>query len=212
MLAAEFKREPACKSEPAYQPAKNRTRRFDRVTISTVWGDPLHPHTWSGAPYNIASALRRQGVEVDGFCPSVGRARRLLFAAEHLLRGKGRLASQEQIARGATFRRNSALQVAEYAAQTGARTFLHMGSFDLPPVDLLRSVKHYLYCDQTWLQSLLYRPDGPLLTASALAEYESVERESFARMEHIFTFGEYVRDSIMNHYGDPSSKVTAVGS
>jgi glycosyltransferase involved in cell wall biosynthesis len=206
MLAAEFKREPAC------QPGEARERRFDRVTISAVWGDPMHPRTWSGAPHNLAMALRRRGIQVEGFQPSIRRAQRLLFAAGHLVGGNGWLASQEQISRGTASRKRRALQVAELAARTGARNFLHMGTFDLPPCDLLRSVKHYLYCDQTWFQSLQYRADGSLMTARALAEYEQLERESFRRMEHIFTFGAYVRDSIVGHYGIPPSKVTAVGS
>jgi len=206
MLATEFKHEPVC------QPPKARQRRFDRLTISTVWGDPLHPRTWSGAPYNIATALRRLGVEVEGFSPRIGRGERLLFAAQHLLGRKGWLASQEQLRRGAPARQRCAMQLAEFAAETGARNFLHMGTFDLPPRDLLRSVKHYLYCDQTWLQSLRYRVDQPLMTSRAVAEYERLERESFMRMEHIFTFGAYVRDSIVGHYGVPASKVSAIGS
>jgi glycosyltransferase involved in cell wall biosynthesis len=50
------------------------------------------------------------------------------------------------------------------------------------------------------------------MTTRAIAEYERLERESFDRMEHIFTFGAYVRDSIIDHYDISPSKVTAVGS
>lgn len=206
MLAAEFKREPVC------QPTEARARRFDHLTISTVWGDPLHPRTWSGAPYNIATALRRQGVEVEGFHPQVGRSERILFAMHHLIGGKGWLASQEQLRRGGAWRKHCAFQLAEFAAETGARNFLHMGTLDLPPLDLLHSVKHYLYCDQTWLQSMNYRTDRASMTGRAIEEYERLEHESLSRMEHVFTFGRYVRDGIVNHYGISPSKVTAVGS
>jgi glycosyltransferase involved in cell wall biosynthesis len=206
MLATEFRREPVC------QPPKARARRFDRLTISTVWGDPLHPRTWSGAPYNIATSLRRHGVDVEGFYSQIGRVDRARFAAQHLLGGKGWLVSQEQLSRGAASRKRRALQLAQFAAETGARNFLHMGTLDLPPCDLLHSVKHYLYCDQTWLQSLRYRIDHHSMTPRAIEEYERLERDSFMRMEHIFTFGAYVRDNIIQHYGISPSKVTAVGS
>src|ERR1051326_6772999 len=99
MLATEFKHEPVC------QPAKSRSRRFERLTISTVWGDPLHPRTWSGAPHNIATALRRQGVEVEGFHPYVRRGEKALFAMQHLVGGKVWLVSQEQLRRGRAWRR-----------------------------------------------------------------------------------------------------------
>ena len=106
MLATEFKHEPVC------QPPKARQRRFGRLTISTVWGDPLHPRTWSGAPYNIATALRRLGVEVEGFSPRIGRGGRLLFAAQHLLD-----CPNEQL-RAAGLSHNKSLALRDLAAKT----------------------------------------------------------------------------------------------
>ncbi|MGE0652144.1 MAG: glycosyltransferase family 4 protein, partial [Alphaproteobacteria bacterium] len=44
------------------------------------------------------------------------------------------------------------------------------------------------------------------------AAFDHLERASFAACEHIFTFGEYVRDDIVGHYGIPADRVTAVGS
>ena len=37
-------------------------RRFDHVLMTSVFGEPLQPRTWSGAPYNLAGALKRRGV------------------------------------------------------------------------------------------------------------------------------------------------------
>jgi len=104
------------------------------------------------------------------------------------------------------------MQVAEMAARTGARHILHVGTFDLPPCDLLKSVKHYLYCDQTWWLSLKHRTDHESMTERARDTYEMLEQESFERVEHIFTFGRYVRDDIVEHYGVPASRVTFAGS
>jgi len=186
------------------------SRRFDRVTISCVWGNPLDPKTWSGAPYRLAMALRRQGVEVDGFYPHMEGWAKYLFAASHLAGGFGGLAN-EQIRRGKLAREHHSLKVAEMAARTGARNILHIGTFALPPSDLLRSVRHFIYCDQTWWLSLQHRPDNRT-TERACDQYEELERQSFDCAEHIFTFGRYVRDDIVGHYGVPASRVSVVGS
>ncbi len=40
----------------------------------------------------------------------------------------------------------------------------------------------------------------------------SAERESLSGLAHVFTFGAYVRDNLIAHYGLPADRVTAVGS
>lgn len=204
MLATELAR---AQSEPV---PGARPRRFERLTISCVWGDPLIPTTWSGAPYRLAMALRRQGIEVEGFYPRMDRAAKYFLTASHLAGGFGRLVN-EQIRRGKAARQHHSLQVAEMAASTGARNILHIGTFALPPSDLLKSVRHYIYCDQTWWLSLQHRPNNSV-TERASDHYEELEHESFEHAEHIFTFGEYVRDDIISHYGVAASRVTVAGS
>jgi glycosyltransferase involved in cell wall biosynthesis len=134
------------------------------------------------------------------------------FAAQHMIDGHGQLVTNEQIRRGAPARRHHATQVAVMAARTGARHILHFGTFDLPPCDLLKSVKHYIYCDQTWWLSLRHRTDVLAMTGDACEAYEELERAAFHAVEHIFTFGSYVRDDIVDHYGVPASRVTVAGS
>ncbi|HEX7008046.1 MAG TPA: glycosyltransferase family 4 protein, partial [Alphaproteobacteria bacterium] len=46
----------------------------------------------------------------------------------------------------------------------------------------------------------------------AHARYDALEAEAYGQMTHIFTFGEYVRRNLIEHYGVPESRVTAVGS
>jgi glycosyltransferase involved in cell wall biosynthesis len=192
--------------------ADARLRRFDKVVLSSVWGDPLEPRTWSGAPFRLGRALKEHGVEVSGFQPTMSRLATLGFAARHMVDRHGQLVTNEQIRRGAPARRHHAMQVATMAARSGARHILHFGTFDLPPCDLLKSVKHYIYCDQTWWLSLRYRTDILAMTEDACEAYEELERAAFRSAEHIFTFGDYVRDDIVDHYGIPASRVTVVGS
>ncbi|HYC64922.1 MAG TPA: glycosyltransferase family 4 protein, partial [Reyranellaceae bacterium] len=75
-----------------------------------------------------------------------------------------------------------------------------------------RGVRHYLYCDHTWELSRRHHPLAAGYSASALAAYERSERQAFASLTHIFTFGAYVRDNLIGHYGIDPARVTAVGS
>ena len=45
-----------------------------------------------------------------------------------------------------------------------------------------------------------------------MAAFEQAERESLRGLSHVFTFGAYVRDNLIAHYGLPAERVTAVGS
>lgn len=191
---------------------RGRTLRFERVGLTSAFGNPQSPSTWSGAPFRLASALARRGVSVQGFQPRLGRIKRLVFAADRIASGFGWMSTSEQLLRGARTRNHYANQIAMFAARHGIRDILHTGTLDMPAFDLLRGVRHYLYCDHTWSLSLRFRLDAARLNEKALLEYERLERESFTGLEHIFTFGAYVRDEIIRHYGVPADRVTAVGS
>ena len=193
-------------------PPPPRQLRFERVAISCVFGDPADPRTWSGAPYNLAAALRRFGVEVETIHPAIGRARRLAYTARWLLDGFGRLSTTEQVLRAAPARDHTAIKVAEATAQLGVRHVIHTGTLDLPAFDLLPDIQHYLYCDQSWNLSLRHRLDAAHYTSRALAEYDRLERESLASVAHVFTFSGRTRDDIVEHYGLPADRVTVVGS
>jgi glycosyltransferase involved in cell wall biosynthesis len=183
------------------------------VAITSAFGNPLDPHTWSAAPYNLARALHRQGVAVEGLTPDhkypVNQG---LLALHHLLRGYGLPRSGEQLRRSPWARRRAAKHVTEAALRSGCRNVLHTGTLDMPTAHIDNGLRHYLYCDQTWALSMLHRPDRDRYGERARREYESLERDSLAAAHHIFTFGRYVRDNIVSHYGIDPGKVTVVGS
>jgi glycosyltransferase involved in cell wall biosynthesis len=104
-----------------------------------------------------------------------------------------------------------ARQVAEQAAALGARRILHFGTFDLPATDI-DHVEHYLYCDHTWALSRLHHVHTDRYTANALRAFEEAERLSLQGLAHVFTFGAYVRDNLIAHYGLRPDQVSAVGS
>jgi glycosyltransferase involved in cell wall biosynthesis len=186
--------------------------RFDRVAITCVFGDPRDLRSWSGAPANLANALERLGVSVEGIRPRMSRLAKLGVAACDMAAGLGRPLSSEQVLRGMRSRRKLAAQVAETASRLGTRHVLHTGTFDLPAPDLASGVKHYLYCDHSWALSKDLHVHASRYSERALAAFEQAERESLRGLSHVFTFGAYVRDNLIAHYGVPADRVTAVGS
>jgi len=187
-------------------------RRFERVAITCVFGDPRDMKSWSGAPANLAKELERLGVTVDSIRPGMGRLEKLGVAACDMMAGLGRPLSTEQVLRGLRSRRRLAAQVAEQAKQIGARHVLHTGTFDLPARDLAAGVRHYLYCDHSWALTRTHHIDSCRYNERTMTAFEQAEREALDGLSHVFTFGTYVRDNLIAHYGLPPEKVTAVGS
>lgn len=187
-------------------------RPFDRIAITSVFGPPSDPRTWSGAPFNLGQAFMRLGIIIESIHPSLSRAARLGVAAWHVLGGLGRLSSSEQMLRGARARARLSLSVAEATARLGVRHVLHTGTLDLPAFDVLPGIKHYLYCDQTWAMSLRHRPDAADYGRRALDEFERLESESLHALEHVFTFAHCVRKDLIRHYGLSPARVSVVGS
>ncbi len=187
-------------------------RRFERVAVSSIFGDPMDRRTWSAAPYNVASCLQKLGIAVEGIHSGGTRGERGLLALRYIMTGYGRPHSSEAVLRLASARRKAAERLAETARRRRIRHILHMGTLDLPPVDRDDGVKHYLYCDQTWALSLAHRPDISDYSRRAVENFEATERAALDSVEHVFTFGHYVRDHMIAHYGLPPEKVTAVGS
>lgn len=195
------------------QPAPGtRLPRFDRLAVTSVFGDPRALRTWSGAPANLSGALERLGVRIEAIHPRIGRFAKARIAFVEMLAGRGRPLSSEQVYRSLAMRRRLAAEVARQTAALGVRDVLHTGSFDLPAADVGQGVRHYLYCDHTWALSRLHHVHADRFTARALAAFEASERAALSQLSHVFTFGSYVRDNLIHHYGLAPGRVTAVGS
>jgi glycosyltransferase involved in cell wall biosynthesis len=188
-----------------------RQPRFDQVAITSVFGNPRELRTWSGAPANVASGLERLGVMVKEIQPRLGRVARVAIALRDMLAGRGRPVSTEQVLRSMTTRRRLAAQVADEARRLGVSSVLHTGTLDLLP-SASRDIRHYLYCDHTWALAQRHHVHATRYTERALRAFEEAERQSLDGVAHVFTFGAYVRDNLIGHYGLAPEKVTAVGS
>jgi glycosyltransferase involved in cell wall biosynthesis len=194
------------------QAAQALRKRFERVAVSSIFGDPMDRRTWSAAPYNLARGLQERGIAVEGIHSGGTRGERGLLAIHYMLMGYGRPQSSEAVLRLKIARQRAAERLAETARRRHIRHVLHTGALDLPPADMADGVKHYLYCDHDWALSLQYRPDAKGYSRRALEHFEQTEREALDSVEHVFTFGSYVRDHLISHYGLAPNKVTAVGS
>lgn len=179
--------------------------------ITSIFGPPTEAETWSSAPASIAQGLERRGVRVIGIDISLDRFRYALFGGAHLLSRYGRFRYSEAIARGPSVRRFRARKLRREMARLGITRVLHTGTLDMPPTGE-NGIAHYLLCDHTWHLSLRHRPDAANYTTKAIEDFDEQERQAYLKSRHIFTFGEYVRQDIVSHYGIPAHRVTAVGS
>ncbi len=93
--------------------------RFDRVAITCVFGDPRDLRSWSGAPANLANALEKLGVAVEGIRPRISRLAKFGVAAADMIAGLGRPLSSEQVLRSLRSRRRFGAEVAEAARRLG---------------------------------------------------------------------------------------------
>lgn len=189
-----------------------RAPRFGHVAVTSVFGHPRAARTWSGAPANVAASLERLGVKIDAIAPGIGRFAKAQMALGDFLAGRGHPVSTEQILRSPTARQYMAAQVARETRRLGVRHVLHTGTLDLPASDVDQGTKHYLYCDHTWALAQRHHVEAGRYTRAAMRAFEATERRALEGLTHVFTFGAYVRDNIIEHYGLPSERVTAVGS
>jgi glycosyltransferase involved in cell wall biosynthesis len=198
--------------DTALPPGLLRKPRFDQVAITSVFGNPRELRTWSGAPANVASALERQGVMVKEIQPRIGKIGKIGVALSDIVAGRGRPVSTEQVLRSLTARRRFAQQVAAAAQRLDVRNVIHTGTLDLLPEVGSRDLRHYLYCDHTWALARRHHIHAERYTERAMRAFEDAERQSLEGITHVFTFGAYVRDNLIHHYGVPPDRVTAVGS
>lgn len=182
-----------------------------RIAITSVFGDPLHPATWSGAPSNLATELVRLGAEVFSVYPRLRRHLALVGALQHLSIF-GRLPLKgEAVMRTPFARSQRSLATAEATLRLPVDRVLHTGTFDLLAPVTDSGVRHYVYCDHTWDLALRHRR-GRRFKPRGFLRIEEMEREAYAAARHIFSFSRYVRDNLIDHYGVPPDRVTAVGS
>lgn len=183
-----------------------------RLAITSVFGDPLEPSTWSGAPHNVAQELRALGVEMSSIHARTRRRHEIWDALQHFVTLGGRPLNREALMRAPLARDRRARATVEAARRLGVHGVLHTGTFDLPNRGGGDDIAHYLYCDHTWDLALRHRPEAGDPRSYRNTRFDELERESYASARHIFCFGDYVRGNLIERYGVAPDRVTTVGS
>lgn len=186
-------------------------RRFDRVAICSIWGDPSDPKVWSAAPYNLGNALEGLGVQVERLSAAPAKSTLAALALRYALSGSGIPPSREAVLRSAAARRVAANHILQAAQARGIRHILHTGILDVPLTRQNHDVRHYLYCDDDWSLSLQFRPDRGRYSGNCIDAFAAYDRQAMANVDHVFTFSRNLRRHMLAHYGLPPDRVTAVG-
>ena len=187
--------------------------RFDRVAITCVFGDPRDLRRGPERRRICAKALERLGVAVEGIRPRMGRLGEVGVAACDMIAGLGRPVSSEQVLRGLRSRRRLAAQVAEQARadrRAPRAAYRHLRPAGLRPAPRRRSITSTATIAGRWRGPIMSMP-----AATTSAPWRRSSRPNASRcsgLAHVFTFGAYVRDNLIAHYGLPPEQVTAVGS
>jgi glycosyltransferase involved in cell wall biosynthesis len=187
------------------------SRRFDRLSICSIWGDPSDPKVWSAAPFNLANALERLGIEVSRASCAPSRPIVALLALQYALSGYGIPSSREAVLRTAQARRLTGRRLRASLQRQGMRHVLHTGILDVPLERGVGDLRHYLYCDDDWSLSYDYRPDKARYSDKCLQAFAAYDRQAMANIDHVFTFSRNLRRHMIAQYGLPQDKVTAVG-
>lgn len=188
----------------------DQTARFGQVAISSIWGDPSDPKVWSAAPYNLANALERLGIEVARLSAAPGKARLAALALRYAASGGGFPPSREAVLRTAPARRAAARHISNTARKRDIGHVLHTGILDVP-LNRDPGLRHYLYCDDDWSLSLQFRPDRRRYRDGLVQSFADHDRRAMANVDHVFTFSRALRRHMIAHYGLAADQVTAVG-
>lgn len=175
-----------------------------KLAVSSIAGPPRDPRTWSNAPAHMIAALEALGHEVtaiDSSCLTVFD--KALMAAGNAARGY----PWNAVGWFEPARRKRGRYVAKSARSAGCDLVLCTGTLDAPQGE---GIDYAIWLDNTfalWQRGAINSPLPP----AACAEIERIERIVLNGARVVVPFSQHVRDSVIEDYGVPASKVHAVG-
>ncbi len=176
-----------------------------RTLALAAWGDPMATSTWSGTPANLAVVWRAQGIELVGLNCRPERAALLAAHALDKARGMDLGFTRRRLGRAACVRLCASLP----ASCAGV---LHMSSVTVPPADATPGVRHFLLCDSMNDYWARYGVESKAQSPRQRAAAEVAEREAVASLSLGFPISEHAAQSLRQHYGMDSAKITVVGT
>jgi starch synthase len=174
--------------------------------------DPFDPHLWSGIASRVFSELARRNRlhRAVGISLPLSRTFRLFLRQPHW----SRAVISERLQTATSYREALTAEVARELQPGDLRgpCFQIGAMFDVPRA-LDGREKCFSYHDGC----LAERLNSPLFPALSLPAGEidktlEFERRVYSSMERVFTFSQYLRNSIVKNYGIDEDRVTVLGS
>lgn len=173
-------------------------------------GDPRDKRTWSGTPSALCDILERRGLLAGGtstshltptWAKAIAHAVSRLYYYPATLAGYGRWA-----------RRAKGRAVAKIVDTGDFDAALHFMTTHLPFPQGARKRRNYLYVDTSQRLWGQYASERGNRAGRLEQDVQTLERESFAQMDHIFTISHYLRTELIEQYGVDPGKITVAGS
>lgn len=177
----------------------------------TIWvafrHDPFAARSWSGTARHLVDALSGLGWTVEGAALELGGT-----ATNIVRRAHRALRLGPDVVRNPIARRVRGAKLARALRSSSADTVLHLGTMHLPAPIGRDGRRHVLFTDTTWAAWSPHRDQtrrmSPLMRRRAFAD----ERRAYRQMDHIFTVSDAARRSVVDDFGIPAERVTAVGT
>lgn len=171
-----------------------------------MYGNPEDRRTWSGTPSNLIRAFRQNGVPVAT----------LNSSHPNLLLKGWQLVWNSLTRRSLSFRRGGAARaycarrVAGLLNQTEESVLLHLSLNHLPLPRIRRPMRQFLYLDFT--DALRGRYAARQESAVYTSEMRRLDTLAYAEMDGIFCASAASRDSLVEDYGIPETRISVVGT
>ncbi|WP_082209872.1 glycosyltransferase family 4 protein [Fischerella sp. PCC 9605] len=177
------------------------------VIVTHHWADPRDPITWSGTPSNIIRRLEKLGVNIISISTGFNKYQKKFLELIHRMDGLG-----TDYFGGPVFRKKSCEILQRKVRHLECNKILHMGQFNLP-VSGFPGFEHYLLMDATSYTWHQYETKlSTRNTDKGRKVHEQLDIHAFNHVKHFFSFSEYVKDSLINHYNINPDRITVVGS
>jgi glycosyltransferase involved in cell wall biosynthesis len=179
----------------------------DPITVCSV-RSPLDPGLWSRTPLNVCTALKERGRLGPAVFGLRHKGIRIAGAitATAIVHRKPR--SLQDFAVGRLPRYLHGLHIVRQIERLKTKEVLHFCCDRYFPLPFIPpGTRHYLMIDGTWNDW-----EHPHLEKKFESSVDRALGEGYRQMEHIFPIGEWVRDSLIKHYGVEPERITIVGT
>jgi glycosyltransferase involved in cell wall biosynthesis len=170
--------------------------------------NPLDPGLWSRTPYNVCRTLKERGRLGPAIFGLNHKGLRIGGAIAATAIAHGKPTSLQDFAVGTLPRLLHGQQIVRQIRRLKTRDVLHFCCdryFPLPSIP--PGTRHYLMIDGTWNDW-----EHPRLQKKFELSVDRALGKGYRQMDHIFPIGEWVCDSLVEHYGVDPERITVVGS